>query len=182
MCDHKPMAKLDKIHKQTLLRLQELMGEYDFQMDYLTGAKNVIADALSRAAVCSVDPLAADAVHTLDNNVLRTAQSKDSYCQYVLKWLRQNNFPHAVEDKRMQPFHVVGGILHPFVTRANGEISSALVVPVSMQYKLLRAAHAHRFAGHKGTAITLQQIRENYWWPSMTVDVNQIVGGCEVCQ
>ncbi len=33
MWDHKPMVKLDKIHKRTLLRLQELMGEYDFQMD-----------------------------------------------------------------------------------------------------------------------------------------------------
>ncbi len=33
MCDHKPMVKLDKIHKPTLLQLQELMGEYDFQMD-----------------------------------------------------------------------------------------------------------------------------------------------------
>ncbi len=26
ICDHKPMVKLDKIHKQTLMRLQEWMG------------------------------------------------------------------------------------------------------------------------------------------------------------
>ena len=138
--------------------------------------KNVVDDALSRAAVCSLDPLAAAAVLTLDNNTLCVAQSKDSYCNYVLQWLRQNSFPRGVEDKRMQPFHTVRGILHRFVTRANGEVSSALVVPVSMQYELLRAAHAHRFAGHKGTAITLQRIREKYWWPSMTVDVDQFVG------
>ncbi len=92
MCDHKPMVKLNKIHKRTLLRLQELKGEYDFQMDYLPGAKNVIADALSRAAVCSLDPLATAAVLTLDNNTLCVAQSKDSYCNYVLQWLRQNKF------------------------------------------------------------------------------------------
>ncbi len=182
MCDHKPMVKLDKIHKRTLLRPQELMGENDFSMDYLPGAKNVIANALSRAAICSVDPLAADAVLTLDNNALRLAQDKDSYCHYVLQWLRQNNFPRGMEDRRMQPFHVVGGIFHRFVARANGEMSSALVVPVSMQYELLRAAHAHRFAGHKGTTITLQRIQEKYWWPSMTVDVNQFVGSCDICQ
>ncbi len=155
------MVKLDKIHKRTLLRLQELMGEYDFQMDYLPGAKNLIADALSRATVCSLDPLAADAILTLDNNALRVAQSNDFYCNCVLQWLRQNSFPRGVEDKRMQPFHTVRRILHRFVTRANGEVSSALVVPVSMQYELLRAAHTHRFAGHKGTAIKLQRIREN---------------------
>ncbi len=111
------MVKLDKIHKRTLLRLQELMGEYNFQMDYLPGAKNVIADALSRAAVCSLDPLAAAAVLTLDNNTPRDVHSKDSYCNYVLQWLRQNSFPRGVEDKRMQPFHTVRGILHRFVTR-----------------------------------------------------------------
>ena len=53
-----------------------------------------------------------------------------------------------------------GGILHRFVPRANGETSSALVVPVSMQYKLLRVAHVHHYAGHKGTTITLQHPRK----------------------
>ncbi len=136
-------------------------GEYDFQMDCSPGAKNNIADALSRAAVCSVDPLATDAILTLDYNALHLAQNKDSYCHYVLQWLRQNNFPRGIEERRMQPFHVVGGILHRFVARANGEMSSALVVPVSMQYELLRAAHVHCYAGHKGTAITLQRIQQN---------------------
>ncbi len=54
MCDHKNMVKLDKINKETLLRLQEFMGEDDFQMNYLPGPK-VILDALSRAAVCSLN-------------------------------------------------------------------------------------------------------------------------------
>ncbi len=60
------------------------MGEYDFQMDYLPTAKKVIADTLSRAAVCSFNSLAADANLTLDNNALRTVQNKDSYCHYIL--------------------------------------------------------------------------------------------------
>ena len=78
----------------------------------------------------------------------------------------------------MQLFHVFGGISH----LAYGGISSALIVPISMQCELLRASHAHRFAGHKGKAMTLQQIREKCWWPSMTLDVGQLVGRCDVCQ
>ncbi len=99
--------------------------------------------------MCSV---AADAVLTLDNHALRMAQNKDFYCHYVLQSLQKMG-PHRykmgplnskiLEERNMQPFHVLGGILHRFVTRANGKTSSALVVPVSMQYKLLRAAHAH---------------------------------------
>ncbi len=82
----------------------------------------------------------------------------------------------------MQPFHVVGGILHRFVTRTNGKTSSALVWPASMQYKLLRTAHVHRYAWHKSTTKMLQHIREKYWWPSMAVDVDQFVGSCDICQ
>ncbi len=67
------------------------MGGYDFQMDYLSGARNIIVDALSRASVCSFDPLAADTVHTLDNNMLRTEQRKDCHC--ILQWLLQKKIP-----------------------------------------------------------------------------------------
>ncbi len=111
------------------------MGEYNFQMDYSPRANNKIAGALSRAAVCSLDPLAANTMLTLDNK-LSVLRSKNSYCHYVLQWLRQNNFLREVEDRRMQPFHTLGGILHNFVLQANGETSTALVVPVSMQYEL----------------------------------------------
>ncbi len=125
MCDHKPMVKLDKLQKRTLLRLQELMGEYDFQMDYLPGSNFFFADALSRVAVCSVDPLAADTVLTLDNHMLGLVQNKDSYCHYVLQWLRKlgphrykMDPPHSkiLDDRRMQPFHEVGGNFTPFCT------------------------------------------------------------------
>ncbi len=81
----------------------------------------------------------------------------------------------------MLPFHIVGGILHRIVTRTNGEMSSVLVVPISMQHKLLRQAHAHHYVGHKGIAITLQRIGEKYCWPSMRVDI-QFVGSCDLCQ
>ncbi len=53
------------------------------------------ADALSRAALCSIDPPTSDAVVTLDQNALRLVQNKDSYCHYVLQWLRQR----GVEDR-----------------------------------------------------------------------------------
>ncbi len=69
MGDHKPMVNLDKIHKGTLLQLQQLMGEYNFQNDFLPSSKNVITDALCQGAVCSSDP-AATVINVLDNRML----------------------------------------------------------------------------------------------------------------
>ncbi len=58
MCDHKPMERLGTVHKRTLLRLQELMGEYNFAIEYLPGKMNELADALSRTPnVCAVSVL-----------------------------------------------------------------------------------------------------------------------------
>jgi hypothetical protein len=48
--DHKPMEKLGTVHKRTLNRLQVLMTEYDFTMQYLRGCDNAVADFLSRNA------------------------------------------------------------------------------------------------------------------------------------
>ncbi len=48
MCDHKPLERLGMVHKRTLLRLQELMGQYNFVIEYLPGRMNELADAHSR--------------------------------------------------------------------------------------------------------------------------------------
>jgi hypothetical protein len=48
--DHKPMEKLGTVHKRTLNRLQVLMTEYDFTMQYWRGCDNAVADFLSRNA------------------------------------------------------------------------------------------------------------------------------------
>ncbi len=39
MCDHKPLERLGTVHKRTLLRLQELMGEYNFVIEYIPGSR-----------------------------------------------------------------------------------------------------------------------------------------------
>ncbi len=55
MCDHKLLERLGTVHKRTLLRLQELMGQFNLVIEYLPGKMNELADALSRTAnVCAV--------------------------------------------------------------------------------------------------------------------------------
>ncbi len=50
MCDHKPLEHLGTVHKRTLLRVQELIGEYNFTIKYMLRKMQGLVDALSRGA------------------------------------------------------------------------------------------------------------------------------------
>ncbi len=55
-------------------------------------------------------------------------------------------------------------------------------MPATMQYKILKVAHASAFAGHKGARITLQRLKEWFYWPGMGTDVEAFVAACKVCK
>ncbi len=57
-----------------------------------------------------------------------------------------------------------------------------VVVPATMQYEILKAAHASAFAGHKGARIMLQRLKERFHWPDMGTDVEAFVAACKVCK
>ncbi len=93
MCDHKPLERLGTVHKRTLLRLQELMGEYNFVIEYLPGKMNELADALSRTAnVCSVglvsgeeamvkEQSARGIIDGVDASKWAEEQARDNFCK-----------------------------------------------------------------------------------------------------
>jgi hypothetical protein len=80
LVDHKPMETLNTIHRKTFNRLQELMTEYNFIVEYRPGNKNQVADALSRNAVDSVSAI--NAMGLSDDN-LRELQRKDPFVRQV---------------------------------------------------------------------------------------------------
>jgi hypothetical protein len=67
LVDHKPMESLNTIHRKTFTRLQELMNEFNFIVEYRPGNQNQVADALSRNAVDSVSAI--NAMGLSDDNL-----------------------------------------------------------------------------------------------------------------
>ncbi len=51
MCDHKPLERLGTVHKWTLVRLQEKLGEYNFVIEYLPGKMNTLGRAPNICAI-----------------------------------------------------------------------------------------------------------------------------------
>ena len=69
------LEKLSTVHARTLNRLQQLMLEYDFQIQYKPGKDNVVSDFLSRNPISAVD---------ISRSSLKYIQAKDPLISRLL--------------------------------------------------------------------------------------------------
>ncbi len=131
---------------------------------------NELADALSRAPnICSVRAVSGEdavikeqsekgIINGVDADKWAEEQQKDSFCQAALA-LCSKERKSAAEQARADNYVTDRNVLFREVNRGNGTRTFGVVVPATMQYELIKAAHASTFAGHKGVRITLQRLR-----------------------
>lgn len=62
-----------------------------------------------------------------------------------------------------------------------GEGGYAVVVPASLQPRLLRLAHYPQIAGHPGGRKMYQTLRKRYYWPGLALSCYHTVRACAAC-
>ena len=149
------------------------LQQFDFKIVYKPGKDNVVADALSRAAV----PVLTIRMGHFDVDDFLKAQKEDTFCKTVCATL--SAYPEAQpalpEGYPSADFHILpnGLLAHP---------SGRIVVPKSLRKTLLRDYHDSRhLGGHVGMHKTYMNLKNKYFWTHMRRDVNLYVGGCAVC-
>jgi hypothetical protein len=88
--DHRPLEHLGSVHTKTLNRLQHLMLEYDFTIEYRAGEEKAVADYLSRNATTTDTASVQEQVSTL-NIVFPGAemdQSKDELMADIIRYMK----------------------------------------------------------------------------------------------
>ena len=102
--DHKPLETLSTTHTKTLNRLQQLMLEYEFDIEYKKGEDNTVADFLSRNVV-KLEWLDAEhaisAVHA-DLEEFRLAQDEDLQARTIKEFLKLENSVKLTQSKQTQ--------------------------------------------------------------------------------
>jgi transposase InsO family protein len=166
------------------------------EIRYRPGKANANADSLSRNPIpAEIDKvLELSTVETAINlwentNILdniRTEQQADSKLQPIIQRL-QSQTPQESNDKR-NPYAIINGILYK-IKNSNRHYNlrilgnkHLLVVPKSMQQKILQWAHDHPTAGHSGQQKTLFRLTTRVFWESMRKDIYKYVNTCEECQ
>ena len=168
-------------------RWMEYLAQYpEMKIEYQEGAKNVVADALSRrsdhmdATADELQLIAGDAVSTSSVSAVATASSimvpklldairiayqLDAGCKDIL-----DN-----KDKRHRTYRVDDGLIYK---------GSQLYIPadVGIKTQLLFEAHDAATASHVGAAKTIESLTRHCYWPGMHAEIRSYVQSCMSCQ
>ncbi|CAF4749152.1 unnamed protein product [Rotaria magnacalcarata] len=166
------------------------------EIKYRPGKLNANTDSLSR------NPLPDDIVNQHEVSTIETAvnlwqntnilkdikeeQQADPKLKQIINFLETKTTTDS-NDKR-NPHILVNGLLYKiknsnihYNQRIIGE-KHLLVIPKTMQNKVLEWAHDHPTAGHGGQQKTLFRLTTRVYWESMKKDVFNYISACQACQ
>lgn len=143
------------------IRWSYFLDKFNFILTYRPGSKNGKADALSRMhdlAPAEPEPQPLLPPH----KIIATAISLKDEIKLALA---EDEIPPAL-DQDSEGLYFKNKLLY---------------IPKTKRRKILQIAHDSPLAGHPGVKRTLDLVRRNFWWPTMSKEVQEYVKGCAIC-
>jgi hypothetical protein len=133
---------------------------YDFDIEFIKGKNNAVADALSRRP--SIFSMSSMSVDWKEHLIVEYA--KDQFaCQLLDGKIQDDNF-RVINDL----IYYKGWIF--------------LIPGSALKAKILHACHNSLVAGHQSINKTYRQVRERFSWKGLKEDVMKHVKECTTCQ
>lgn len=104
------------------------------------------------------------------------------FCQAIRSKLESLQERPARERKRVRQFKLKDGMLFRQVWMGDGSYRDVIVIPKSLQNRVMSMNHDEPTSGHLSTAKTYNKIHEKYFWPRLYASVERYVSSCDGCQ
>lgn len=174
-------------------RWKDVIANYDFDIEYIEGVKNVVADGLSRradhqlhssellsllggrsgpaepAAAAPTPPVVRSRISAATELLADLHESSKRDAEY-LRWLKAKSVDLAREQLRVE---------HGFLYKGD-----RLYIPSddALKTRILHECHDAPTGGHLGKDKTMEQVKRRFYWPRMDDEVHKYVTGCDACQ
>ena len=164
-------------------RWKDIISNYDFDIEYIEGKTNVVADGLSRRH---------DHQHssTILNHVeVATPIVKVEHRINVVTSLLADIHQSMRDDPTYQRLLKTNKVK---LDAENLHIEKSflyykhhrLYIPndAALRTRILAECHDVPTSGHLGKDKTIEQVKRRFYWPRMDVEITQYVTGCDECQ
>ena len=159
---------------------------YHFDIEYIKGSTNVIADCLSCA------PITTDSIHLLmlqANLVTQSLRCTPDKKQWLWDLTSKDynlvlhgevvkqGWPQIIKDlpPELEPFWT----FHEVITIADGLLlkGDRIIVPEKARKEILEQIHH----GHRGIQKCLQQAKSTVYWPGLYDELKTLISSCTIC-
>lgn len=168
LVDHCALCVLNKRmpNSARLRRWAIVLSEYDFEIIYTKGKLHQDVDCLSRA------PVDNDLDEFLENCVYAITCPLDP-----IGWMAAYNDPESRElfqraYEKEDGLRIMNDLIYK---------DELLFVPNSKRTDIIKGVHSANYNAHPGIEATTAKLKENYWWPKMRDDVEEVIRTCSTC-
>ena len=181
--DHQPLVSVFKQRTKSprMNRWILEMRDFQYKIEYKLGAKNVVADQLSRP-VNVVRLVGQDSFLGLTKDDFIKAQIEEPRWREMKEFLEGGRVPRSKYPPiTISQFHTDDGVLYYSKSKRDHTLLSLLVIPQNLRKKALAFAHDIQ-SGHLGQLKTILKAEDYFYWPNLRNDVKKYVRECITCQ
>ena len=185
-----------------LARWLEKLQEYQFTIVHRPGLRHNNADALSRLPSRQCGRQAEDIIASISSptvsggyssDELQQMQLDDKYLEGLLQAKESSQKPsqdysrsQSLQYRRLyqqwDQLVVREGVLWRYYAQPDEKMSwLQLIVPKSLRSDIVKEAHQGISGGHLGQEKTLNQIKQQFYWPGYFNDVRNWCASCRSC-
>lgn len=172
--DHKPLQGFlsNKNPSSKILRWKLSLEEFNYQIEYIKGSLNPVADHLSRCVY-------AFSIIFPDINELKQLQHNDEKLMKIIDGINKGD-PKLCENYLIDSRGILIRLSRRPKKSPRSEPRRQVCVPHSLKPKILESVHSE-IGGHLRFFKTYHRLAENFFWPNMYKDVNNFVRSCTAC-